>query len=156
MASPSPHHLIAQNRKARFNYHIDEVFEAGIVLVGSEVKALRQGKVNLVDSYAGPKGEDLILFNLHIGEYKGASHFKHTPLRPRKLLLHKREIKRLLGKVAMKGLTLVALSLYFNKRGKVKVELGLAHGKKLHDKRQTEKKRDWDREKSRALRDNDR
>lgn len=151
MNKSSKHRLIAQNRKARFNFEIEETFEAGLVLMGTEVKALREGKVNISDSYAGPKSGDLMLLNLYIGDCSGASHFKHEPFRPRKCLLHKREIKKLLGKIATKGLTLTPLSLYFNERGKVKVELGLARGKKLHDKRETEKRRDWDREKSRTL-----
>ncbi len=143
---------VANNRRAFYDFFIEEKIEAGIVLLGPEVKSLRSGKANIQDSYAGVSKGDLYLFNAYIPEYNKASQFSHETRRPRKLLLHKNEIKRLAGLVQRKGYTLVALDLYFNPRGIAKVELGLALGKNKHDKRETEKKRDWDREKSKLLR----
>lgn len=143
----------AVNRRARFNYEIGQTFEAGIALTGSEVKSLREGRSNIADSYAGEKGGELFLFNAYIPEYLQANRFQHETRRPRKLLLHRREINRLSGAVQREGKTIVPLKIYFNDRGRAKVELALATGKKLHDKRETAKKRDWDREKSRLLRD---
>lgn len=145
------HHNSIQNRKARFNYEILETYEAGIVLTGTEVKSLRQGKANIVDAHAGEMEGDMYLFNLYIAEYSGGNRFNHETRRPRKLLLHKNEINRLLGKVQTKGLTLIPLSIYFNRKGFAKVSLGLGKGKKLHDKRATEKEREWQRDKARAL-----
>lgn len=145
--------IVADNRRARHDFFIEETFEAGIVLSGSEVKSLRAGRANLNDSYADASNGEIFLLNCHIAEYKGANRFNHEPKRPRKLLLHKNQIKRLFGKVNTKGLTLIPLSMYFNNKNMVKVELGLAKGKKLHDKRDSEKQRDWDREKQRMLRD---
>ncbi len=146
--------IAAQNRKARHNYEILEEYEAGICLVGTEVKSLRAGHANIIDSYADPKGEALYLINAYIPEYEQAGQFNHHTHRPRKLLLHKREIKRLMGKVQTKGLTLVALDIHFNEKGIAKVKLGLAKGKTKYDKRQTEKDRDWARDKSRILKEN--
>lgn len=143
--------IIVENRKARFQYFITENFEAGIVLTGSEVKSLRAGKVAIVDSYAQDSDGELWLYNLNIATYKQANAFNHEPTRPRKLLLHRNEMNKLVGAVSKKGLTLVPLSLYFNKRGMVKVDLGLAKGKENADKRETIKKREWDRNKSRIL-----
>jgi SsrA-binding protein len=145
--------LVAENRKARFNYDIEEKLEAGIALKGSEVKSLRAGRANIAESYAADDGGELYLINAHIAEYFGAARDGHAPTRPRKLLLHAREIARLIGAVHRQGMTLVPLRLYFNARGIAKVQLGLGKGKKLHDKRDTEKKRDWDRQKRRLLRD---
>lgn len=145
--------LVAENRKARFNYDIEEKFEVGIALMGSEVKSLRTGKANISESYATEEGGELYLVNAHIAEYAGAARDGHAPTRPRKLLLHAREIARLIGAVNREGMTLVPLRLYFNARGIAKVQLGLAKGKKLHDKRDTEKKRDWERQKGRLMRD---
>jgi SsrA-binding protein len=145
--------LVAENRKARFNYEISETFEAGLALQGTEVKSLRQGKANIGDAYAGPSGDELFLFNVHIPEYLEANRFNHETRRPRKLLLHRREINRLIGATQREGMTIVPLRLYFNPKGIAKVELGLARGKKLHDKRETEKKRDWERERGRLLRE---
>ena len=145
--------LVAENRKARFNYEIDEKLEAGIVLTGSEVKSLRSGKANISEAYASDEQGGLYLINAHISEYAQAARDGHAPTRPRKLLLHKREIDRLLGAIQRQGMTLVPLKLYFNARGIAKVELGLALGKKLHDKRETEKKRDWQRQKGRLMRE---
>ena len=144
--------LVAENRKARFNYEIAETFEAGLALQGTEVKSLRQGKANIGDAYAGPSGDELFLFNVYIPEYLEANRFNHETRRPRKLLLHRREINRLIGATQREGMTIVPLRLYFNPKGIAKVELGLARGKKLHDKRETEKKRDWERERGRLLR----
>jgi SsrA-binding protein len=145
--------LVAENRKARFNYDIEEKLEAGIVLSGSEVKSLRSGRANIAESYATEEGGELYLINAHIAEYAGAARDGHAPTRPRKLLLHAREIARLIGAVNRQGMTLVPLKLYFNARGIAKVQLGLAKGKKLHDKRDTEKKRDWERQKGRLMRE---
>lgn len=145
--------LVADNRKARFNYEILDTVEAGIALTGTEVKSLREGKANIAESYAGPSGNEILLFNAYIPEYLQANRFNHETRRPRKLLLHKRQIDKLLGGIQKEGMTLVPLKLYFNDRGRAKLELGLARGKKTHDKRETEKKRDWDREKARLLRD---
>ena len=145
--------LVAENRKARFNYEISETFEAGLALQGTEVKSLRRGKANIGDAYAGPSGDELFLFNVHIPEYLEANRFNHEPRRPRKLLLHRREINRLIGASQREGMTIVPLKLYFNPKGIAKVELGLARGKKLHDKRDAEKKRDWERERGRLMRE---
>jgi SsrA-binding protein len=145
--------LIAENRKARFNYEIEEKLEAGIVLTGSEVKSLRAGRATIAEAYAVDDRGELYLINSHISEYAGAARDGHTPTRPRKLLLHKREMARLLGAIQRQGMTLVPLRMYFNARGIAKLQLGLAKGKKLHDKRETEKKRDWDRQKGRLMRE---
>ena len=145
--------LVAENRKARFNYAIEGTLEAGLVLTGSEVKSLRAGKANIADAYASDEGRgELYLINAHIAEYAQSGRANHEPTRPRKLLLHKRELDRLIGAIQRQGMTVVPLKLYFNARGLAKVELGLAKGKKLHDKRETEKKRDWGREKGRLMR----
>lgn len=145
--------LVAENRKARFNYDIEEKIEAGIALLGSEVKSLRAGKANIADSYAGSEGGELYLINAHIAEYSGAARDGHAPTRRRKLLLHRKEIGRLAGAIQREGMTVVPLKLYFNARGIAKVELGLAKGKKLHDKREAAKKRDWKRQKGRLMRE---
>jgi len=144
--------VIADNRKARFNYEIGEVFEAGIALTGSEVKSLRQGKASIGESYADARGGEIWLVNANIPEYLQAGRFNHLPKRPRRLLLHKRQINKLSGAVEREGMTLVPLKLYFNEKGRAKIELALARGKKLYDKRQTEKKRSWERERGRLLR----
>ncbi|MGJ4856374.1 SsrA-binding protein SmpB [Labrys sp. KB_33_2] len=145
--------LVADNRKARFNYELIDTFEAGIVLAGTEVKSLRLGKATIGESYAGPSGDELLLFNADIPEYLQANRFNHERKRPRKLLLHKRQISKLIGAVQRDGLTIVPTKLYFNEQGRAKIELALARGKTLGDKRDTEKKRDWQREKGRLLRD---
>jgi SsrA-binding protein len=146
---------ICRNRKARFLYHIEESWEAGIALLGSEVKALREGKANLQDSYARIDGGEVYLHRLHIGPYGAASASGHEAKRVRKLLLHRREIRRLIGKVEERGLTLVPLSLYF-RNGRVKVELALARGKRVHDRRQDIRKREAEREVRRALKTRER
>ena len=141
--------IIAENRKARFNYFIEDEYEAGLVLVGTEVKSLRQGRANLTDSYAGIKNGEVYIYNMHIGPYPFAYYNNHEPMRPRKLLLHKHEIKRLYAKVNEKGHSLVPLRLYF-KDGKVKIIIAVAKGKRKYDKRETirrrDEKRDLDRE----------
>ncbi len=142
--------LLCQNKKARFLYHIDETWEAGIVLKGSEVKALREGKGSLVDSYARVEGGEVFLHHMHIGQYRAANQFNHESRRVRKLLLHKREIRKLTGKVEERGFTLVPLRAYLD-RGLVKVEIALVRGKKLHDKREDMKKKTAQREMERAL-----
>ena len=144
--------VIADNRKARFNYEIGEVFEVGIALTGSEVKSLRQGKASIGESYADARGGEIWLVNANIPEYLQAGRFNHLPKRPRRLLLHRRQINKLSGAVEREGMTLVPLKLYFNEKGRAKIELALARGKKLYDKRQTEKKRSWERERGRLLR----
>lgn len=144
--------VITENRKARHDFHLLEKYEAGIVLVGSEVKSIRAGRVNLRDSFAQVDNGELFLYNAHISPYEQGSHFNVEPTRRRKLLMHKREIMRLLGKVQEKGLTLVPTRMYFS-NGKVKVELALAQGKKLHDKRESQKRKDAKREIDRALKD---
>lgn len=145
--------VVADNRKARFNYSIGDTFEAGIVLTGTEVKSLRQGKAAIAESYAGARDGALWLYNANIPEYLQASRFNHAPKRPRKLLLHAREIHKLIGAVEREGMTLVPLKLYFNEKGRAKVELALARGKHLHDKRETEKKRSWERDRARLMRE---
>src|SRR6516162_1269909 len=149
---PRPLKVIAENRKARFNYEIGEVVEAGIALTGTEVKSLRQGKATIAESYADAKSGEIWLVNANIPEYLQAGRFNHAPKRPRKLLLHKRQIGKLSGAVEREGMTIVPLKLYFNDKGRAKVELAIARGKKLHDKRETERKRSWDRERGRLLR----
>lgn len=154
MAKPVTNHkTAAQNRRARFDYAILEVVEAGIMLSGSEVKSLRAGLASINESYAGEMQGEIFLFNANIPEYTQASHFNHEPKRPRKLLLHKRQANKFLGAIRRKGLTLIAMSIYFNAKGKAKVELGLGKGKNVVDKRETIKERDWNRDKSRILRD---
>ena len=146
--------VVAENRRARFDYFIEDKFEAGIALVGTEVKALRQGEGSIAESYATMDAEEVWLINSHIPEYSHGNRLNHEPRRQRKLLLSKREIAKLHGAITRQGLTLVPLSIYFNGRGKAKVELALAKGKKAHDKRETIKERDWKREQQRLLRNN--
>jgi len=143
--------IIAQNRRALFNYFIEERIEAGIALKGSEVKSLRQGKASIEDSHAENSGNEIFLYNCHIAEYDKANQFNHTSRRTRKLLLHSREIKKIIGKIRLKGYTLIALSLFFNQKNIVKVELGIAKGKKLHDKRESIKEKDWKRDQARLM-----
>ena len=144
---------IAQNRKARHDYIIESTLEAGLVLTGSEVKSLRQGRCSIGEAYAHEQGGELYLRGMHISPYEAATRRNHEPLRPRKLLVHRRELAKLLGQVQRGGYTLVPLSIYFNARGIAKIELALARGKRKADKRETEKKRDWSRQKARLLRD---
>lgn len=145
---------VADNRRARFDYHLEDKFEAGIVLTGTEVKSLRHGQCSLNESYVGPGKGEIWLFNAHIPEYQQASaQLQHDPKRPRKLLLKKREMDKLTGAANREGYTIVPTRLYFNKRGLAKLEVALAKGKQLHDKRETEKKRDWNRQKHRVMKD---
>lgn len=143
--------IIADNRKARFNYEIGEVYEAGIALVGTEVKALRSGRANIAESYASFEGSELWLINSYISEYEQANRFNHSTRRLRKLLLHKKQLKNLFSAVSKEGMTIVPLRMYFNSRGIVKVAVALGKGKKNFDKRETIKQRDWGREKNRLL-----
>ena len=152
-AKDPTHRLVAQNRKARHDYFIDDSLEVGIVLQGTEVKSLREGRGSLVDAWAGERHGELWLFNAYIPEYGAGSRFNHETKQPRKILVHKRERDRLLSAVQRQGVTLVPLSIYFNDRGIAKVDLGLAHGKRQYDKRATSKTRDWNRQKARLLRD---
>ena len=144
---------IAENRRARYEFAIEETFEAGISLLGTEVKALRLGQANIAESYASVEGEELFLINANFPIYEPASQFNHAPKRHRKLLLKRREIDKLMGAVQRKGRTIVPLKLYFNQRGFVKLLLGIGIGKKQIDKRQTQKNRDWNRQKSRLMKE---
>ncbi len=157
MAKPLPppfdkKKVVAENRRARYDYFVEERLEAGIELTGTEVKSLRGGEGSIAESYAAVEGNELWLINSHVPEYSHGNRMNHQPRRPRKLLLKGREIAKLQGAVARQGLTLVPLSIYFNGRGRAKVELAVARGKKMHDKRETEKERDWKREQGRLLR----
>lgn len=144
------HKIISQNKKALFNYFIEEKLEAGICLKGSEVKSIRNGKVNIVDAHAAFNAHnELYLYNSHIAEYEQSNRFNHDTKRPRKLLLHKKEIRKIIGKIKIKGYSLIALSFYFNHKNIVKVELAIGKGKKLYDKRETIKKRDMERQQRR-------
>ena len=143
--------IICLNRKASFNYFFEDLLEAGIVLKGSEIKSVREGKINIADSYAVEKNGELILINSHIASYKQASYSNHKPLDHRKLLLNKKEINKLIGKIQRDGLTIIPTKMYF-KKGKAKIELAVAKGKKQYDKRATKKNRDWSREKARYVR----
>jgi len=145
--------LIAENRRARFDYFLEEQFEAGMVLTGTEVKALRLGKANIAESYAATEGREIVLVNANIPEYGSANRFNHEPRRPRKLLLHRKQIDKLLGAIQRDGRTLIPTKLYFNDKGMVKLELCLAKGKKLHDKREVQADRDWKREQGRLMRE---
>jgi SsrA-binding protein len=152
MALRGTERYVAQNRRARHDYLIEDTYEAGIALHGSEVKVLREGKASIAEAYAGDKDGDLYLFNANIPEYP-AARFNHEPKRARRLLLHKREINKLLGRVTREGMTLIPLAIYFNPRGRAKLQLGLAKGKRKSDKREAEKARDWQRDKARIMRD---
>ncbi len=149
----SPEGAVAKNRKARHDYFIDDRFEAGIVLAGSEVKSLREGRGNIVESYASERDGEIFLFNAYIPEYSNASHIDHETRRPRKLLLKRREIDKLIAALTQKGVTLVPLAIYFNARGIAKVEIGIATGKRKFEKREAVKERDWQRQKARLMRD---
>ncbi len=152
--SKSANRTIALNRKARYNYFIEDDFEAGIVLTGTEVKSLRAGEANITDAYAEAKMGEIFLINAYIKEYEMGNRHNHEARRPRKLLLHRREVNRIAAAIQRKGKTLVPLALYFNDKNRAKIKLGLASGKKSHDKRATEKERDWNRAKNRLLKDN--
>lgn len=145
--------LIAENRRARFDYLLEDSVEAGLALTGTEVKSLRTGRANIAESYAAVEGDQIMLVNADIPPYGHANRFNHEPRRPRKLLLHRRQIDKLIGAVQREGRTLIPVRLYFNERGLAKLELALAKGKKVHDKRETAAERDWQRDKARLLRD---
>lgn len=142
----------AQNRRARYDYLIESTVEAGLVLQGTEVKMLRRGQASIAEAYAGEEGGELYLLNANIPEYPASAHFNHAPRRARKLLLHRKELNRLLGAIRREGVTVVPLSIYFNERGRAKVQLGLARGKRKSDRRQVERDRDWQRSRARILR----
>jgi SsrA-binding protein len=143
--------LIAENRRARFDYFLEQTFEAGLALTGSEVKSLRNGRANIAESYAAVEGDQIVLVNADIPPYAQANRFNHEPRRPRKLLLHRKEIDRLIGAVQREGRTIVPTKLYWNDKGMAKLELALAKGKKVHDKRETAAERDWQRDKARLM-----
>ncbi|HEU5096859.1 MAG TPA: SsrA-binding protein SmpB [Reyranella sp.] len=145
------HTVVAQNRKARHNYFIEETMEAGLALSGTEVKSLRGGRSNIAESYVTERGGEAWLVNAHIPEYTAGNRFNHEPRRPRKLLLHRKQINRLIGAIQREGRTVVPLQLYFNPRGRAKIEIALVTGKQAHDKRQSIKERDWKRQRARLL-----
>lgn len=150
----STNQTVADNRKAFHEFHIEEKFEAGIMLTGTEVKSLRMGQCSLKEAYVGPHQGELVLINAHIPEYQQAGpKMQHEPTRIRKLLLHKHEMDKLMGGVSRQGLTIIPLRLYFNSRGLAKLEIALAKGKQLHDKREAKKKQDWNRDKARIMRE---
>ncbi|PHR20781.1 SsrA-binding protein SmpB [Parasphingorhabdus sp.] len=158
MAKPRPEEfdkqkVVAENRRARYDYFLDEKFEAGIMLTGTEVKSLRSGSGTIAESYAEVKDDEVWLINANIQEWSHGNRYNHTPTRPRKLLLNRRQINKLHGAVMRKGMTIVPLSIYFNSKGRAKLELALAKGKKAPDKRQTEKDRDWKRQQGRLMRE---
>ncbi|MEO0441089.1 MAG: SsrA-binding protein SmpB [Pseudomonadota bacterium] len=158
MAKPRPtefdkQKVVAENRRARYDYHLDEKFEAGLMLAGTEVKSLRFGSGTIAESYAEVKDDEVWLINSNIPEWSHGNRFNHEPKRPRKLLLNRREINKLYGAVNRKGMTIVPLSIYFNSQGRAKIELALAKGKKAPDKRATEKDRDWKRQQGRLMRE---
>ena len=152
-ADDPPRRLIAENRRARFDYHLEEFFEAGLALTGTEVKALRAGRANIAESYAAPEGRELAWINAYIPEYGHANRFNHEPRRTRRLLLHRRQIDKLIGAVQREGRTLVPVKLYFDEKGRAKLELALAKGKSAPDKRRAEADRDWKREQGRLMRE---
>jgi SsrA-binding protein len=145
--------MIAENRRARFDYFIDDVVEAGLMLTGTEVKSLRNGRANIAESYAAVEGREIMLINADIPPYTQANRFNHEPRRPRKLLLHRKQIDRLIGAVQREGRTIIPTKLYWNDKGMAKLEIGLAKGKKNHDKREVAAERDWQRDKARLMRD---
>lgn len=148
------HKVVAENRRARYEYRIEDVWEAGIALSGTEVKSLRSGQANITESYASPEGGGIMLINAYIPEYKNAgTFFQHDPRRPRRLLLRLREIHKMRIAVERQGMTIVPLEIYFNARGRAKLKIALAQGKKFHDKREDIKKREWQRDKARIMRD---
>ena len=154
MASEQPKtKVIAENRRARFDYFLEDFLEAGIQLLGTEIKALRDGRANIAESYVSPEGRDLVLINADIPPYKQANRFNHEPRRPRRLLLHRKQIDRMIGAVQRDGQTIIPVRLYLNEAGKAKIEIAMAKGKKLHDKREASAERDWQRDKARLLRD---
>ena len=150
---PSEQKLIAENRRAKFDYFLEDTVEAGLMLTGTEVKSLRTGRANIAESYASVENGGMFLINAYIPEYPAANRFNHEPRRPRKLLLHRKEIGRLAGAIQREGRTLIPTRLYWDAKGRAKLELSLAKGKKAHDKREAEAARDWQRDKARLMRD---
>jgi len=153
VAEPSNRKLIAENRRARYDYFIEETVEAGLALTGTEVKSLRNGRANIAESYAAVEGREITLVNADIPPYGHANRFNHEPRRHRKLLLHRKQLDKLIGAVQREGRTLIPMKLYFNEKGRAKLELALAKGKKTHDKREAVAERDWQRDKARLMRD---
>ena len=153
MSADAPNKVIAENRRARFVYFLEDYIEAGIQLLGTEIKALRDGRANIAESYAAVEGREIVLINSDIPPYKQANRFNHEPRRHRKLLLHRKQIDKLIGAVQRDGRTIIPVRLYLNEKGKAKLEIALAKGKKLHDKREASAERDWQRDKARLLRD---
>lgn len=153
MSENSKNKIVADNRKARHNYDILETFEAGLMLTGTEVKSLREGKANIGESYASPEGNEIWIINSYLPDYLQGNRFNHDPRRPRKLLLHRKQITKLQSAVAREGMTLIPMKIYFNEQGRAKVEIAIAKGRKLHDKRDADKQKDWNREQARLLRD---
>ena len=145
--------LIAENRRARYDYFLEETFEAGLMLTGSEVKSLRNGRANIAESYASVEGDEVVLINSDIPPFAQANRFNHEPRRHRKLLLHRKQLDKLIGAVTREGRTIIPTKLYWNDKGLAKLEVALAKGKKIHDKRETEAARDWQRDKARLMRD---
>ena len=145
--------LLAENRPAKFDYFLEDFVEAGIQLLGTEIKALRDGRANIAESYVSPEGRDLVLINADIPPYKQANRFNHEPRRPRRLLLHRKQIDRMIGAVQRDGQTIIPVRLYLNESGKAKIEIAMAKGKKLHDKRQATADRDWARDKARLMKE---
>lgn len=153
MSGNSTIKIVADNRKARHNYEILEVFEAGLMLTGTEVKSLREGKANIGESYASPEGNEIWIINSYLPEYLQGNRFNHDPRRRRKCLLHRRQIVKMQSAVARDGMTLIPMKIYFNEKGRAKVEIAIAKGRKNYDKRQNDKQKDWSREQARLLRD---
>jgi SsrA-binding protein len=153
MAADAPKKVIAENRRARFDYFLEDNIDAGMQLLGTEIKALRDGRANIAESYAAVEGREIVLINSDIPPYKQANRFNHEPRRHRKLLLHRKQIDKLIGAVQRDGRTIIPVRLYLNEKGKAKLEIALAKGKKLHDKREASAERDWQRDKARLLRD---
>ena len=152
-ATKPPNRVIAENRRARFDYFLEQTFEAGLALTGSEVKSLRNGRANIAESYAAVEGDQIVLVNADIPPYAQANRFNHEPRRPRKLLLHRKEIDKLIGAVQRDGRTIVPTKLYWNDKGMAKLEVSVAKGKKAHDKREVAAERDWQRDKARLMKD---
>lgn len=153
MSEPSGRKVVAENRRARFDYFLEDSVEAGLQLTGTEVKSLRGGRANIAESYAAVEGREIVLVNADIPPYGQANRFNHEPRRPRKLLLHRRQIDKLIGAVQREGRTIVPVRLYFNDKGLAKLEVALAKGKKAHDKREATAERDWQRDKARLMRE---
>lgn len=152
MAEPA-RKTIAENRRARYDYFLEDSLEAGLVLTGTEIKSLREGRANIAESYAAVEGREIVLVNADIPPYRQANRFNHEPRRPRKLLLHRKQIEKLIGAVQREGRTLIPMRLYFDEKGRAKLELALAKGKKTHDKREATAERDWQRDKARLMKE---